>query len=254
MTERKPGQRVVLVTGASGGMGRGITARLAEDGWALALHAHANASKVRDMRDDIRAAGGDAQCYAADLSHEAAVGRLYQELILDYGRLDAVVSNHAIFPRSLVVDMTAEEWDRVMAVNLRSTFLLCRAAAIQFRIQGTGGRIVTVASGTASRGQILGAHYAASKAAIIAFTKSLAQELASDRIIVNCVSPGTVLTAMPRQVSTDEEIIGRARRLVPLGRIGQPEDIGEVVAFLLNERLTWMTGQTIWVNGGDLML
>ncbi len=252
--ERRPGQRVVLVTGASGGMGGGITARLAEDGWALALHANANASKLSDLRGDLRAAGGDAQCYTADLSNEAAVGRLYLELIRDYGRLDAVVSNHAIFPRSLVVDMTAEEWDRVMAVNLRSTFLLCRAAAIQFRSQGTGGRIVTVASGTASRGQILGAHYAASKAAIIAFTKSLAQELASDRIIVNCVSPGTVLTAMPRQVSTDEEIIDRARRLVPLGRIGQPEDIGEVVAFLLNERLTWMTGQTIWVNGGDLML
>ena len=254
MIERKPGQRVVLLTGASGGMGRGITARLAEDGWALALQAHANAAKVTDMRDRLRAAGGDAHCYLADLSNEAAVGTLYEELIRDHGRLDAVVSNHAIFPRSLVVDMTTEEWDRVLAVNLRSTFLLCRAAARQFRLQGTGGRIVTVASGTASRGQVLGAHYAASKAGIIAFTKSLAQELATDRIIVNCVSPGTVLTAMPRQMNTDEEIIDRARRLVPLGRIGQPEDIAEVVAFLLNDRLTWMTGQTIWVNGGDLML
>ena len=247
-------QRVVLVTGASGGIGSSIAARLAEDGWAIALHANSNAAKVMEVRDRLRAAGSDARSYVGDLSNETAVEEIFQGLEKDYGRLDAVVSNHGIFPRSLVVDMSVEEWDRVLAVNLRSTFLVCRAAALLFRREGTPGRIVTVASGTASRGQVSGAHYAASKAAIIAFTKSLAQELAEDGIVVNCVSPGTVLTSMPRQVNTDEEILDRARRLVPLGRIGQPEDVAEVVPFLLNDRLTWFTGQTIWVNGGGMML
>jgi 3-oxoacyl-[acyl-carrier protein] reductase len=242
----------VLVTGASGGLGGGIAARLVEDGWSVALHAYSNPDTVRAKHG--RPLGRDSRLYVADLSVESAVKSLFDELVRDYGRLDAIVSNHGIYPRSLIVEMSADEWDRVLAVNLRSTFLVCRAAVTQFRRQGSGGRIVTVASGAASRGQARGAHYAASKAAIIAFTKTLARELAEDGIIANCVAPGTVLTSMPRQENTDQEIMERAKMLVPLGRIGQPEDIAEVVCFLLAERLTWVTGQTIWVNGGDLML
>jgi 3-oxoacyl-[acyl-carrier protein] reductase len=101
---------------------------------------------------------------------------------------------------------------------------------------------------------IRGAHYPASRAAIVGFTKSLALELAADQILVNCVAPGTIDTPMPRQAATEEELLQRSKTLVPLKRIGQPEDVAEVVAFLLDERVTWLTGQTIWVNGGDLML
>ena len=150
--------------------------------------------------------------------------------------------------------MSVEEWDRVMMVNARSMFLVCRAAARHFQRRGKGGRIVTIASGAAARGLVLGAHYAASKAAIVAFTKTLALEVAADQILVNCVSPGIIDTPMPRQGGTSEaDLLERARTVVPLKRIGQPADVAEAVAFLLDERLTWMTGQTLWVNGGDLM-
>jgi NAD(P)-dependent dehydrogenase (short-subunit alcohol dehydrogenase family) len=181
------------------------------------------------------------------------VERLFESVLRDFGDLHAVVSNAGIFPRSYVVDMAVEEWDRVQAVNVRSMFLVCRAAARHFKRRGGGGRIVTTSSGSAARGMVRGAHYAASKAAVVAFTKSLALELAADAILVNSVAPGTVDTPMPRGGNTEAELLERARTFVPLRRMGQPEDVAAVVAFLLDERVTWLTGQTIWVNGGDLL-
>ena len=247
--------RVVLVTGGSGGIGAGIAERLAEDGWAVAVHGHANAARAAAVRDRISATGGRAECYVADLADERAVEELFAQVIGDLGGLDAVISNHGIFPRSLVVDMSVSDWDRVHAVNGRSTFLVCRAAARHFRRAGVVGRIVTIASGSAARGLVLGAHYAGSKAGIVAFTKTLALELASEKILVNCIAPGTIDTPMPRGGGTSAEALyERARTSVPLGRMGQPSDVAEVAAFLLNDRLTWMTGQTLWINGGDLML
>jgi 3-oxoacyl-[acyl-carrier protein] reductase len=247
------GRRVALVTGSSGGIGAGIAERLAADGFDLALQAHQHLARADLLRDRVRAGGGRAESYRADLSDEQAVERLFRCLVRDFGGLDAVVSNAGIFPRAPVVEMSLDEWERVLAVNLRSTFLVCRWAARWFRERGRGGRIVTLASGSAGRGMPRGAHYAASKAGIVAFTKSLALELGEAQVLVNCVAPGTVDTAMPRQDSTEVELIARARATVPLGRLGQPQDVAQVVAFLLDERLSWLTGQTIWVNGGDLM-
>jgi 3-oxoacyl-[acyl-carrier protein] reductase len=245
--------RIALVTGGSGGIGAGIAERLASDGFAVAVHGYSGPQRAAAVRDRIRAAGGRAESYCADLAEEPAVEQLFAAVRGDFGDLDAVVSNAGIFPRSPVVEMSLEEWDRVQGVNLRGTFLVCRAAARHLRQRGRGGRIVTIASGSAARGMPLGAHYAASKAGIVAFTKSLALELGRDQILVNCVAPGTIDTPMPRQGATEHELLERARTMVPLSRMGTPQDVAQVVAFLLDERLTWLTGQTIWVNGGDLM-
>ena len=192
---------------------------------------------------------------ALDVASEEEVERLFADVVRDFGRVDCLVSNAGIFPRSAVVDMAADEWDRVLGVNLRGTFLTCRATArhLKERQVGSAGRIVTISSGSAQRGMPRGAHYSASKAAVIGFTKSLALELAPDRIIVNCVAPGTIDTRMPRIDATEEFLAERGRTVVPLGRMGQPSDVAEVVAFLLDERVTWLTGQTIWVNGGELL-
>ncbi|MBV9134935.1 MAG: SDR family oxidoreductase [Chloroflexi bacterium] len=245
--------RVALVTGGSGGIGAGIVQRLAHDGFAVAFTAHSDAHAASLLRERVRANGGAAECFPADVSREDDVGRLFEEVHSNLGPLDVIVSNAGVWPRARVCDMSTDDWDHVIATNLRSTFLVCRAAARDFRARRYAGRIVTVSSGAASRGAVDGAHYAASKAAIVAFTKSLALELAPDRILVNCVAPGTVDTPMPRLGMTEAELAERARSFIPLGRIGTPDDVAEVVAFLLNERLTWMTGQTIWLNGGDLM-
>lgn len=244
---------VALVTGATGGIGAGIASRLAQDGLAVAVHGHARAEQAARVRDALRAGGARAEAYTADLAQEAAVEGLFEAVLRDFGRVDYLVSNAGIFPRSEVVNMAAEEWDAVLATNLRSTFLVCRAAARHLKARGGQGRIVTVASGAAARGAARGAHYAASKAGIIAFTKSLALELAQHRILVNCVAPGTIDTPMPRLGMTEEQLADRARSFIPLGRLGTPADIAETVAFLLGAQVTWMTGQTLWVNGGDLM-
>ena len=245
--------RVALVTGGSGGIGAGIAKRLARDGFAVCLTAHTHPDDGASVRDRIRASGGTAESFQADVSCEADVSRVFEEVQSRLGRLDVVVSNAGIWPRATVCDMSVEEWDQVIETNLRSTFLVSRAAARTFRANGNHGRIVTIASGAASRGAVRGAHYAASKAGIVAFTKSLALELAAEGILVNCVAPGTVDTPMPRLGMTEAELVDRANNFIPLGRLGKPEDVAEVVAFLVNDQLTWMTGQTIWLNGGDLM-
>jgi NAD(P)-dependent dehydrogenase (short-subunit alcohol dehydrogenase family) len=255
MTGSRQTGRVVFVTGGSGGIGRGICLRLAEAGLAVAVHGYASIDGPQAVRDELRAAGARAEAYQADVASEEEVERLFADVVRDFGRVDCLVSNAGIFPRSAVVDMAADEWDRVLGVNLRGTFLTCRAMArhLKERQVGSAGRIVTISSGSAQRGMPRGAHYSASKAAVIGFTKSLALELAPDRIIVNCVAPGTIDTRMPRIDATEEFLAERGRTVVPLGRMGQPSDVAEVVAFLLDERVTWLTGQTIWVNGGELL-
>jgi NAD(P)-dependent dehydrogenase (short-subunit alcohol dehydrogenase family) len=245
--------RIALVTGGSSGLGASIAERLAHEGYAVGLTAHSQPEAGDRVRDRIRGAGGSAECLKADVSSESDVARVFDEIHAALGAPDVVISNAGVWPRALVCDMSVADWDHVIATNLRSTFLVCRAAAQAFRARGADGRIVTVASGAAARGAVRGAHYAASKAGIVAFTKSLAQELAPDGILVNCVAPGTVDTPMPRLGMTEAELIQRAHTLIPLGRLGTPADVAEVVAFLVNDRLTWMTGQTIWLNGGDLM-
>lgn len=245
--------RRVLVTGASGGIGAGIVEHLASPGLRVAIHAHSRSDRATALRDRVQSTGAEATCFTADLTSEQAVEEMFTAIDDALGGLDGVVSNAGIFPRSTVASMHASEWDTVIAVNLRSTFLVCRAAVRHFLERGTEGRIVTVASGSAVRGMPRGAHYAASKAAIIAFTKSLALEVAENNILVNCVAPGTIDTEMPRGGATEAELLERARTVVPLRRMGTPADVAHVVGFLLDERLAWMTGQTIWINGGDLM-
>jgi NAD(P)-dependent dehydrogenase (short-subunit alcohol dehydrogenase family) len=228
---------------------------LAEAGFAVAVHGYAGIERAQAVRDELRATGAQAEAYQADVASEDAVERLFADVIRDFGQIDCLVANAGIYPRSAVVDMQADEWDRVLGVNLRGTFLTCRAMArhLKARQIGSDGRIVTISSGSAKRGAPHGSHYSASKAAIIGFTKSLALELAPDRTIVNCIAPGTIDTPMPRIDATEEYLAERSRTVVPLGRIGMPADIAEVVAFLVDPRVTWLTGQTIWVNGGELL-
>ena len=156
------------------------------------------------------------------------------------------------FPRSRVLDMKLSEWESVLRVNLTGTFLCARAAA-RAMVKAGGGAIVTMASGRALAGAANGAHYSATKGGIIALTKSLALDLAKDNIRVNCVIPGIADTAQPRGEMTDEQLYAVGAH-IPLGRIGKPEDIAGVVAFLLSNDAAYMTGQSVAVNGGAIMI
>jgi NAD(P)-dependent dehydrogenase (short-subunit alcohol dehydrogenase family) len=168
-----------------------------------------------------------------------------------FRRVDILVNNAGIFPTSSVEEMSEADWDRVIGTNLIGAFLCARAVVPKFLKQGTG-RIISLTSGRAFQGAKNGAHYAASKAGIIGFSKSLALELAPHGITVNVICPGITDTAQPRGHQTEEQIYAQAQR-IPLGRIGQPEDLVGPAIFLASDAASFVTGQTILVNGGSIM-
>ena len=169
----------------------------------------------------------------------------------EHGRVDILVNNAGIFPTSSVEEMAEEEWDRVIGTNLIGTFL-CSRAVVSHLLTQRSGRIISLTSGRAFQGARHGAHYAASKAGIIAFSKSLAIELAPYGITVNVICPGITDTAQPRGHQTEEQIYAQGQR-IPLGRIGQPEDLAGPAIFLASDAAGFITGQTILVNGGGIM-
>jgi NAD(P)-dependent dehydrogenase (short-subunit alcohol dehydrogenase family) len=179
---------------------------------------------------------------------ESAVAAFERE----WGRPDGLVNNAGIFPRARALDMELSEWERVLRVNLTGTFLCARAVARAMKEAGKGA-IVNMASGRALAGAAKGPHYSASKGGIIALTKSLALDWAPYGIRVNCVIPGVTDTAQPRGELSDDELYALGSR-IPLGRIAQPQDIAAAVAFLLGDDSAYMTGQSIAVNGGAIML
>jgi len=186
----------------------------------------------------------------ADVAVAAEARALVAQAVERFGRLDILANNAGTYPRSWALEMTEEEWDRVIDTNLKGTFMCSQAAARIMKPAG-GGRIVNMAS-VAIRGQLRGTHYSASKAGIVGLTRALALEWAPE-ILVNCVAPGIIDTPQPRMGMNEEQIAERVRCL-PLPRIGSPEDVARAVLFLVSEGGSWITGQTLHVNGGDLML
>jgi NAD(P)-dependent dehydrogenase (short-subunit alcohol dehydrogenase family) len=240
--------KVVLVTGATQGIGRALAIGLAQAGATVVCSDVAPADATAE---EIRAAGGEAHSLILDISRDEDVGEAMAYLD-GIGGIDVLINNAGIFPRSPVLEMEVDEWDRVMAVNLRGTFLCARAAAARMRAQGRGGRIVNVTSGAAFVPTPNSAHYAASKAGIVALTQVLALELAGDRVTVNAVAPGLTDTAQPRSYYSDDDLAAFAAR-IPAGRLGQPEDIVPAVLLLCSDEAGYITGQTLHVNGGLYM-
>lgn len=241
----------IIVTGAAQGIGRAVALRLAKAGGVIAVWDTQKAG-VEETAEECRKAGASARSWQVDVGLpqqiEAAMGDFERE----WGAPTGLVNNAGIFPRSSAIDMDLDEWDHVLNVNLRGTFVCSRAAARLMKPQGRGA-IVNMASGRALAGAALGAHYSASKGGIIALTKSLALAFAPFGIRMNCMIPGLTDTAQPRVEMSDEQIEA-AGATIPLGRVGQPEDIAAGVAFLLGDDAGYMTGQSIAVNGGAIMI
>ena len=243
-------QRIAIVTGAGQGIGRAIALGLAREGAGVAI-ADINEQCANAVKNEIEAAGGSALAIHADVSNENSVEAMVEKTLEAFRRVDILVNNAGIFPTSSVEEMSEADWDRVIGTNLISAFLCARAVVPKFLQQGTG-RIISLTSGRAFQGAKNGAHYAASKAGIIGFSKSLALELAPHGITVNVICPGITDTAQPRGHQTEEQIYAQAQR-IPLGRIGQPEDLVGPAIFLASDAASFVTGQTILVNGGSIM-
>ena len=241
----------VIVTGAAQGIGRAVALRLASPGVHLALW-DVKSDGVEETAKLCREQGALSLARTVDVGDADAIEAAAAAFEREWGKPDGLVNDAGIFPRARALDMTLAEWDEVLRVNLTGTFLTARAVAAPMKELGRGA-IVNTASGRALAGAANGAHYAASKGGIIALTKSLALDWAAYGIRVNCVIPGLTDTAQPRVEMGDNELYAAGAR-IPMGRIGRPEDIAAVVAFLLSDDAGYMTGQSVAANGGALMV
>jgi 3-oxoacyl-[acyl-carrier protein] reductase len=238
-------QKVAIVTGSGQGIGRAIALKLAEAGAAVVVNDISKA--VEEVAREIQALGQPGLAVTADVTSAADVARLAEETIAHYGRIDILVNNAGIARDQLLMRMSEEDWDRVLEVDLKSVFL-CTRAVLRPMLKQRWGRIISIASIVGLVGNPGQANYAAAKAGIIGFTRSIAKEVASRKITVNAIAPGFIDTEMTRNLAEDQRKELMAR--IPLGRLGSPADVAEAVAFLASEKAGYITGQVLAVDGG----
>lgn len=251
--------KVAIVTGGARGLGHAIARRLARDGAAVAIVALHEQTAAESARE-IERAGGQALPVQADVANEEDSRRYMEDTLRAFGRVDIMVNNAGTIMIEPLIETSVEGWSRVFEVNVKGTFLGCREAARQMIDQGEGGRIINGSSGAGRRGAALISAYAASKFAVIGLTQSLAAEVAPHGITVNAYCPGHV-TSTPMWDFIDAEFaritgapVGATKEAVahdaPLDRVGRPEEIAAVVAFLASDESSFMTGESVLVDGG----
>lgn len=244
--------KVALVTGASRGIGRSIAESLAEAGYAVVVNFATRAGDAEATVAAIAARGGTGVALQADVSDAAAVTRMFAAVDRRFGRLDALVNNAGVGRRvDRLADIDDETWRRTLAVNLDGAFFCMRAAIPRLQAAG-GGRIVNISSGAAHTGGAVGAHYAASKAGMLALTAKVARELARAGIAVNAVLPSVIETDMLEAVAPDAAARARVLAQLPIGRFGRPDEVARVVRFLVAEAPDYLTGEFISLRGGRL--
>ena len=238
--------KVAVITGAGRGIGAAIARRFAAEGASLVLNSLSD-SAAR-VAEEITAAGGKALAVQGDVSKADDVAKVIDAAVSTFGRLDILINNAGITRDGLLMRMSEEDWDAVMDTNLKSVYLCCRAALRPMLKSRGGGRIISLSSVIGLSGNAGQANYAASKAGIIGFTKSLAKELASRQVTVNAIAPGFIVTDMTAGMS--EEAKQTLLKRIPLGTLGSAEDIASIAAFLTSDEAKYITGQTLTVDGG----
>ena len=241
--------KVALVTGASRGLGRAIALALAQEGASIAAVARSEEA-LKETIEAIRALGGTAEPYAADVASEASVEAAVEKITARFHRVDVLVNNAGVTRDGLLMRMKSDDWDAVLNTNLKGAFNLTKPIG-RLMVKQRAGRIVNISSVIGLMGNAGQANYAASKAGLIGFTKSVAKEFASRNITCNVVCPGFIETDMTRDLGDDlrKKLLER----IPLQRLGQPEDVAGTVAFLCSPAASYITGQILTVDGGMVM-
>ena len=245
--------KVALVTGASSGIGRAAAKILAANGARVAINFHRNEAGAEATRKEIVADGGSAIAVQADVAQASEVELLIKRTVTELGPIDILVNNAgSLVERLRILELTEERWDEVIDLNLKSAFLCCKAVAGSM-MERKAGSIINVSSIAGRTGGALGSiHYSTAKGGLITFTKGLAKELAPFGVRVNAVSPGVIDTRFHEQFSSPEMMKGYVAA-IPLGRVGTPEEVAEVICFLASDAATFLTGETIEINGGMFM-
>ncbi len=241
--------RVTIVTGASRGIGRAIAVTLAQAGAAVACVARSE-GPLKETVSLCEKAGGKALDFVCDIKDQAAVNAVVSNVLENFGRIDVMVNNAGTTRDNLMMRMSDEEWDDVIDTNMKGSFHFCRAVARPM-LKQKGGKLINIISATGQAGNVGQANYAASKAGIAAFTKSVAREMSAKGIICNCIAPGYIVTEMSEKLSDKHK--ERLFDLIPLARTGKPEEVAYAVAFLASDLGNFINGQVINVDGGMVM-
>ena len=241
--------KVALITGASRGIGRGIAEKFAKEGAAVAFTYLSSEEKAKALEDELKAFGIEAKGYKSNAAEYDAAHQLVDDVMKDFGKIDTVINNAGVTRDGLLMRMSEDNWDDVININLKSVFNLTKAVQRPM-LKARAGSIVNVSSVVGVKGNAGQANYAASKAGILGFTKSIALELGSRNIRCNAIAPGFIETEMTGAL--DEEVVKGWRNSIPLKRGGSAEDVANLAAFLASDNSAYITGQTINICGGML--
>lgn len=240
--------KVAVVTGASRGIGRAIAETLAAHGASVVVNYHSSAAAAEEVVASITGAGGKATAIRADVSSFDEADALFKQALETYGQIDILVNNAGTTRDTLLLSMKEDQWDDVIDTNLKSVFNCCKAVTRPMVRRKQGGRIINISSVSGIVGQPGQTNYAASKAGIIGFSKSLAKELGSRQVTVNVVAPGFVLTDLTADLS--EDLVQQTLEFIPLGRWGELQEVADLVTFLASDKAGYITGEVIRVDGG----
>lgn len=238
--------QVAMVTGASQGLGQAIAIRLGENG-AKVICVARNAEKLTETVNQIKAAGGDAIAISCDVTDRAAIEKLFEQVETEYKRLDILVNNAGITRDTLLPRMSDAQWDEIIASNLTSCFVFCRAAT-RVMMGQRYGRIINMSSVSGLIGNAGQTNYSATKAGMIGFTRSLSKELAKRKITVNAVAPGFIESDMTKALG--DAVTDEVKKRIPANRLGQADDVAACVLFLASKAASYVTGQVLTVDGG----
>jgi 3-oxoacyl-[acyl-carrier protein] reductase len=242
--------KVAVITGASRGIGKSIAEKFIDQGATVVFTYSSSVEKAKALEAELAARGGTAKGYQSDAANFEAAQKLIDQVVADFGTVDILVNNAGITRDNLLMRMSEEQWDEIMSVNLKSVFNLTKAA-IRPMLKAKKGSIINMSSVVGVKGNAGQSNYAASKAGIIGFSKSIAAELGSRNIRCNAIAPGFIETEMTHALNAD--VIAEWREQIPLKRGGTPEDVANTTLFLASDMSAYITGQTIHVCGGMLM-